>query len=96
MRHLTKTLPIALLSIAGSVAYAQSAGGEFAITNSTIDNGGGRSSGGKFVVTASIGQPDASLQTASGGNFQITGGFWASGEVVPPGNLMFADGFEGP
>ncbi len=75
-------------------AVAQSSGGDFEISSHTVDNGGGTSSGGDFVLTGTIGQPDASLQTASGGDFQLTGGFWASGAVTPPGELLFSDGFE--
>ena len=78
----------------GSGAFAQSSGGDFEITRHTIDNGGGRSTGGDFELNGTIGQPDASVQTASGGNFQLTGGFWANGVVTPPGELLFSDGFE--
>lgn len=88
---------VATLLAAGSATVsAQSSGGEFEVTKHTIDNGGGRSTGGQFTLTGSIGQPDASLQTASGGNFQLTGGFWANGVVTPPGELLFSDGFESP
>ncbi len=86
---------IALLA-ASSLALAQSSGGAFEITHSTIDNGGGRSSGGQFTLTGTIGQADASLQAASGGQFQLTGGFWVSGALVPPDELIFSDGFENP
>ncbi|MDJ0654434.1 MAG: hypothetical protein QNJ40_09795 [Xanthomonadales bacterium] len=74
---------------------AQSSGGSFEITSSTLDAGGGRSEGGSFAVTGTIGQADASLQSASGGTFQLTGGFWAEGAVVAPGESLFADSFEG-
>ncbi len=77
-----------------SGAFAQSSGGDFEITNHTIDNGGGTSTGGDFELTGTIGQHDASLQTATGGDFQLTGGFWANGVVMPPGELLFSDGFE--
>lgn len=39
----------------------------------TIDGGGGTSSGGTFVVTGTIGQPDAG--TMNGGTFTLEGGF---------------------
>lgn len=89
-------LGVAVLVAASSMALAQSSGGVFEITHSTIDNGGGRASGGQFTLTGTIGQPDASLQSASGGQFQLTGGFWASGEIVPRDELIFSDGFESP
>ena len=48
----------------------------------TIDGGGQISStGGGFELSATIGQPDAGQM--SGGNFQLTGGFWFE---QPPGD----------
>jgi len=96
MIHYIATLVLVILaSLCAQQVMAQSSGGDFEITRHTIDNGGGQSSGGDFTLTGSIGQADASLQTASGGSFQMTGGFWANGPVTPPGELLFADGFEG-
>ena len=86
---------MALLVAARTTALAQSSGGVFEIHRVTVDNGGGRSSGGQFTLAGSIGQPDASTQTASGGRFQLRGGFWAKGDSTPPHELVFADGFEG-
>lgn len=43
---------------------------------STIDGGGGTSTGGVYSVTGSIGQPDAG-PTLSGGSFRLDGGFWS-------------------
>ena len=40
----------------------------------TIDGGGGRSTGGVYSVSGTIGQPDAGKM--SGGNYTIEGGFW--------------------
>jgi len=42
----------------------------------TIHGGGGRSAGAAFVVSGSIGQPDAG--TLSGGLFVLQGGFWSA------------------
>lgn len=44
---------------------------------STIDGGGGTSSGGSFTLQGTIGQPDAG--TMAGGSFSISGGFWSQG-----------------
>ena len=55
----------------------------YEITWSTIDGGGGRSIGGDFTLTGTIGQPDAAY--SSGGNFELLGGFW------PGGPLCFVD-----
>lgn len=46
-----------------------------------ITGGGGTSSGGQYSVNGSIGQPDAS-GALTGGNYSITGGFWAFIAVV--------------
>ena len=53
-----------------SIARAQT----YSIDWSTIDGGGGTSTGGVYAVTGTIGQPDAGKM--SGGNYAIDGGFW--------------------
>ena len=63
----------------------------------TLDGGGGRSSGGTFVVTGTVGQHDADpLQPSVGGAFAVTGGFWTKSASSPVGDDVFSDGFEGP
>lgn len=52
---------------------------DFYLSWHTIDGGGGTSAGGAFELSGTIGQPDAG--TMSGGNFTLTGGFWAGGAV---------------
>jgi hypothetical protein len=52
----------------------------YSIDWSTIDGGGGRSTGGTYSLTGTIGQPDAG--TMSGGRYSLTGGFWALISVV--------------
>jgi hypothetical protein len=47
---------------------------QFSIDWSTIDGGGGTSTGGVYCVSGTIGQPDAG--TMSGGNYTLAGGFW--------------------
>jgi len=51
-------------------AMAQS----YSIDWSTIDGGGGTSTGGVFTVSGTLGQPDAGRM--SGGQFTVEGGFW--------------------
>jgi len=58
-------------------------GGQYEIDWSTIDGGGGRSSGGTYVLTGTIGQPDAAY--SAGGQYELLGGFW------PGGPLCFVD-----
>ena len=53
---------------------AFSSAADYAIVWSTIDGGGGTSSGGDFTLSGTIGQPDAG--TMAGGDFALMGGFW--------------------
>jgi hypothetical protein len=55
-------------------ALCSQAWGQYAIEWSTIDGGGGTSTGGVYAVSGTIGQPDAGAM--SGGNFTLQGGFW--------------------
>ena len=50
-----------------------------------ISGGGGTSTGGTFQVSGSIGQHDAGPVPMSGGNYSLTGGFWALYAVQTPG-----------
>ncbi len=50
-------------------------GQTYSIDWSTIDGGGGTSTGGVYSVSGTIGQPDAGT-TMSGGNYSLDGGFW--------------------
>lgn len=67
------------------------------LRQAVVAGGGGRSSGGSFVVEGSIGQPDVdALQPASGGQFAVTGGFWAeAAEPIALPDPVFSNGFEG-
>jgi hypothetical protein len=61
----------------------------------TIDGGGGTSSGGQYTVSGTIGQPDAGKMT--GGNYELTGGFWGIAIVLqepgsPPLTIMRSGG----
>ncbi len=53
----------------------------YSIDWSKIAGGGGNSTGGVYQVSGTIGQPDAS-GAMNGGNYSITGGFWALINVV--------------
>ena len=48
--------------------------GQYSVNWSTIDGGGGTSTGGVYAVTGTIGQADAGAM--SGGNYTLQGGFW--------------------
>ncbi len=77
-----KTKPVALklcwLGLLLSLCIARA--GNLAVDQSSLDGGGGTSSGGRFSVTGSVGQPDAGAM--SGGRYALTGGFWSLVEVV--------------
>lgn len=61
----------------------------FAIDWSTMDGGGGTSSGGQFSVSGTIAQPDAGY--LAGGQFSLAGGFWSGITVVQtPGAPLLA------
>ena len=62
---------------------------DFDIIKSTIDGGGGLSSGGEFSIQGTIGQADATT-ALSGGDFSLIGGFW---EPLND-DLIFINGFD--
>ncbi len=73
---LLRTL-ILYLTIAAGACYAA-----FTIPWSTLDGGGGKSTGTTaggtvFALTGTIGQFDTTAASASGGSHTLTGGFWA-------------------
>jgi hypothetical protein len=75
---------VLLFSLQG---YAQS----YSVDWSTVDGGGGISTGGVYTVNGTIGQPDAG--NMSGGNFAVQGGFWSALSLVqtpgaPPLSIM--------
>ena len=85
----TSSLVLALLVTAVSASAGTTP--EYAIVKFTVDGGGGKSTGGAYSVAGTIGQPDASVQDATGPGYSLTGGFWS--RVV---DLLFRDGFENP
>ena len=66
-----------------STAFAQS----YSIGWSTIDGGGGTSTGDVYSVTGTIGQPDAGGPMTNG-PYSLTGGFWALYAVQTPGGPL--------
>lgn len=62
----------------------------YSINWSTIDGGGGTSTGGVYSVSGTIGQPDAGT-TMTNGVYAVTGGFWALPTAVQtPGAPLLA------
>ena len=76
MKWITKNTTWTIL-LAGlllfSSAFGQS-GGDYDLSWSTIDGGGGTSSSGPYTLTGTIGQPDAAY--SAGGDYEVLGGFW--------------------
>ena len=66
-----KVLILILLLTSSTLAMS---GGDYEISWSTIDGGGGICTGGPYVLTGTIGQPDAA--DSQGGGFIVLGGFW--------------------
>ena len=83
-----------LAAFAASVA-AQS-GGQFLIEKSVIAGGGGQTSGGQFILDATIGQHIAET-TSTGGAFELEAGFWGGGAIpsanaTVSGRVLTSDG----
>jgi hypothetical protein len=57
------------------LAWRAMAGTQYSIDWSSIDGGGGTSTGGVYTVSGTIGQPDAG--GLAGGSFTLAGGFWS-------------------
>jgi len=64
-------------------------GADYSISWYTIDGGGGQSSGGPYVLTGTIGQPDAGY--LGGGNYELLGGFWVGGPLCIVNFVDFAN-----
>ncbi len=61
------------------ISFAQS----YSIDWHKISGGSGTSANGPYIVSGTIGQPDATAQTLTGGNYSLTGGFWNLISIVP-------------
>ncbi len=72
MKIIVTVILMFLLSV--SIANA-----DYSISWHTIDGGGGQSSGGPYMLTGTIGQPDAAY--SAGGNYELLGGFWPGGPL---------------
>ncbi len=79
MRRKIFLLVLLVCLISGPVILAAPDGG-LAITWWTVDGGGGRSTGGPYVLTGTAGQPD--VYTNDCGRYFLVGGFW-----TPPTGL---------
>ena len=74
------------LALASAVCF-QAAGQNYSIDWHKVSGGGGTSAGGSYVLSGTTGQHDAG-GSMTGGNYSITGGFWALYAVQSPGAPM--------
>jgi len=81
MRAINRNRIMSLLAVCvlTSVSALSQSGGDYILDWSTIDGGGGTSRGGQYVLTGTIGQPDASYSGAGG--YELLGGFWPGGPL---------------
>ena len=71
---------IPLFAITAASVLTLTAHAQFAANWSTIDGGGGTSTGGAYALSGTVGQPD--VGRATGGNYTLAGGFWS---IIPDG-----------
>jgi len=71
--------------VLGLCLTALSSVAQYSIDWSTIDGGGGTSTGGVYSVSGTIGQPDAG-GPMTGGPFTLAGGFWPLPTAVQSSN----------
>lgn len=81
-------------SIPAATPQAQSTGGNYEITRSSVHAGGRTSSGDVYTLTGSVGQTEAAPVSAQGSEYSLTGGWLARGSRLPPDGALFANGFE--
>jgi hypothetical protein len=77
--RLKRLLPVVFVSFAALTALAQ-----YSIDWYKVAGGGGQSTNGQYAVSGTVGQHDAG-GPLSGGNFSLTGGFWALYALQTPG-----------
>jgi hypothetical protein len=87
-----RMIVLVLLAMCGP-SYAGS-DGDLQVTWSTLDGGGAVMTGGAVSLSGTIGQPDAGPGSAgmAGGDYGITGGFWAFGALQPAGPCVAGTG----
>jgi hypothetical protein len=74
-----KGFALLLAGITVTILTFAEAEGVYNISGYTIDGGGGQSAGGQYVLTGTIGQPDAKY--SAGGRYELLGGFGSGGPL---------------
>ncbi len=77
-----------IILLAVSFLMVVPAFGQYEMRWSTIDGGGGVSSGGQYIVSGTIGQHDAVY--SAGGDYELLGGFWPSEPLCTVGFYHYA------
>jgi hypothetical protein len=75
-------MKLAVCVFGGALAAGSPCIAQLSIGWSTVDGGGGVSSGGVFTLSGTIGQPDAG--SMSGGAISCLGGYWAGAGAGGP------------
>jgi hypothetical protein len=91
MKNMILNTVVLLAATLSPPSLLAQSGGSYDLSWSTLDGGGGTSSGGAYAVTGTIGQPDAAWPVdehgfpvfrSTGGNYSVAGGFWGLFSVV--------------
>jgi hypothetical protein len=70
-----------IVAVTVTATVAAVVGQDYSIDVSRLGGGGGTSTGGVYLVSGTLGQPDAG--TMNGGVYKLDGGFWSLVSVVP-------------
>ncbi len=78
------------------VSVWSQSGGQFQIEKSVVAGGGGQTTGGQFILDATIGESVAGTES-TGGTFELGSGFWGGGatpsaNVTVSGRVLTSDG----
>ena len=87
-----KTITFCLMLLTSVLVHLSAHAQSYNIDWYKVSGGGGTSTGGVYTVSGTIGQHDAG-GGMSGGNYVVTGGFWAIYAVQTPGapNLFITE-----
>ena len=86
---------LATTALADEPTEAKVSGGPYTLQPIRIAGGGGSAAGATFSINGTVGQHDAAVVSAHGGPYEVDGGIQpASPPAQPPGNTIFANGFE--
>jgi hypothetical protein len=85
-------LLVAVAWLRATDALAQT-GGPYDLSWSSVDGGAQASAGGSYWIGGTAGQPDAG-DVLTGGDFDLTGGFWSFQEGNPTAVTLRALGVE--